>query len=189
MKVMLKPLILSSILLIPFNIALAEDKDTREAQALLEQVLADLYQLKEEVKTMKNPIPSVKEKIRAGKKFAVAFYDSCSKEPELCLKDKEGYGTNNNADNKNENDPMGTLLFGQIYQVNYYKKADGTHVWKVSGIQEDGMVFISPSHEYDEDYIERNEMVLWGGVFKFDESASVFYKDFGLVGRIVFLEE
>lgn len=132
---------------------------------------------------------SVKEKIRAGKKFAVVFSNSCSKKPELCLKDKEGYGTNNEGNKNNANDPIGTLLFGQIYQVNYYKNAEGKHVWEVSGIQEDGMTFISPSHEYGEDHIERNEMDLWGRVFKFDESASVFDKDFGLVGRIVFLEE
>lgn len=190
MKVMLKSLVLSSILLIPFNIALAEDKEV-VSSALLEQVLTELYQLKEEIKTMKKPIPSVKEKIRAGKKFAVAFYDSCSNEPELCLKDKERYGTNNKDDNKHENDPMGTLLFGQIYQVNYYKE-EGKHVWIVSGIQEDGMKLTSsePSDSsYDEDHIERNEMVLWGRVFNFDESARVFDKDFGLVGRIVFLEE
>ena len=187
MKVMLKSLVLSSILLIPFNIALAEDKEV-VSSALLEQVLTELHQLKEEIKTMKKPIPSVKEKIRAGKKFAVVLYSGCY-DKIACSRDNTGYGTDNNGDKNNANDPLGTFLFGHQYHVKYHKNAEGKHVWEVSGIQEDGMNFISPSHAYDEDHIERNEMVLWGGVFNFDESASVFYKEFGLVGRIVFLEE
>ncbi|TXH69502.1 MAG: hypothetical protein E6Q83_08740 [Thiothrix sp.] len=132
---------------------------------------------------------SVKEKIRDWKNFVVVFYNSCSKEPKLCLDDKRGYGTNNDGDKKNEKDPMGTLLFGQTYRVEYHKNAEGKHVWEVSGIQEDGMTFISASHVYVKDYIETNEIVLWGRVFNFDESARVFDKDFGLVGRIVFLED
>lgn len=195
MKVMLKSLVLSSILLIPFNIALAEDKDTREAQqALLEQVLTELDQLKEEIKTMKKPIPSVKEKIRAGKKFAVAFYDSCSKEPELCLKDQEGFGTNNTSNGKNNEDPLGNFLMGQIYQVQYFPE---TKAWEVSGFKEWHKELGTHKSVSGKDNLEDNEMLLWGYTFRFDDSANVFYEatykenelDLGLVGRIVFLEE
>lgn len=160
-------------------------KDKKEYSVLFTYPAAHLAEQAERWQPVSQ---SVKEKIRAGKKFAVVFYSGCYDQI-ACSRDNIGYGTDNNGDKNNANDPIGTLLFGQIYQVNYYKNAEGKHVWEVSGIQEDGMTFISPSHEYDEDYIERNEMVLWGAVFKFDESASVFYNGFGLVGRIVFLEE
>lgn len=160
-------------------------KDKKEYSVLFTYPAAHLAEQAERWQPVSQ---SVKEKIRAGKKFAVVFYSGCYDQM-ACSRDNTGYGTDNNGDRNNAKDPMGTLLFGQMYQVTYHKNAEGKHVWKVSGIQEDGMVFISPSHEYDEDYIERNEMVLWGAVFKFDESASVFYNGFGLVGRIVFLEE
>lgn len=137
---------------------------------------------------------SVKEKIRAGKKFAVVFYNSCSKEPKLCFDDKTGHGTNNTNDGQDKKDPLGPFLMGQIYQGQYYQN---TGQWEGSGFQEWDAKLGTHKSNSRKDHLEDNEMVLWGHVFRFDDSANVFYEaiykenehNLGLVGKIVFLEE